>query len=484
MLEDLTALSGRLGKGDLHPSEALDEAQRRLESVNHALGIVAVPMIERARIAAEGAFRAPFFGAPFLLKDSATAGVEGVPQPLGSRVFERDVGAKATYLTRLISLAGLNPFAKTTTPEFSVLIDTYSRLNGITRNPWDLSRSPGGSSGGSAAAVAARVVPAAHANDGAGSIRLPASYCGLLGLKPTRGRISLGPTIGESLGGTACEGVLSISVRDTARLIAALSAPQPGDPYRAPSLPDDLVAAIEKPPARLRIALVLESPFDGTVATQGAEAAAAAAKLCEALGHEIVLTALPVDWTALRPRYQRFYPTNCNRTIFAAMRTRPRKAVLGDLDAFQRYFWEEYGGISAMDLIETLGYFNRVSRDVAEWMDRQKFDLWLSPTTNGPAPEVGYLDAAAHGGRAVFERFLDLNPFTPIANLIGAPSISVPLYWTAGNLPIGAQFTGKQGDDALLLALARQIELLAPWQHRLPPVHAKDGDEMSLADPR
>lgn len=469
---DLIELAAQLGSGTRHPRAALDDTQARLERVDSKLNIVAVPMLDRARQRAKEAFAPPFFGAPFLLKDSATAAVAGVRQPLGSRVFRDEMASSASHLTRLMEAAGLNPFAKATTPEFSVLVDTYSTLNGITRNPWDLSRSPGGSSGGSAAAVAARVVPAAHANDGAGSIRLPASFCGLLGLKPTRGRISLGPMIGEALGGTACEGVLSISVRDTAALLAALSGRQPGDPYSAPPLPRDLAATVARPPRRLRIALVLESPFDGSATEQGSTAALAAASLCEAIGHTVLPARLPIECEELEPRYRRFYPTNCNRTIFAAMQRSPREDVLAGLDLFQRWFWEEHGAISAMELVETLGFFNRLSRDIAGWMDRERIDAWLSPTTAGPAPEIGYLDAELHGGKTVFDRFLQINPFAPIANLTGAPSISVPLYWTPADLPIGVQFTGRQGDDPMLLALAQELERQAPWRDRLPPVHA------------
>ncbi len=472
MKGDLIELAGMLGTGALHPREALEQALARLASVDSALNLVAVPMFERARKAAEGAFGPPFFGAPFLLKDSATAAIPGQAQPLGSQVLRDQVADRASHLTRLMEYGGLNPFAKTTTPEFSVLVDTYSTLNGITRNPWNAAHSPGGSSGGSAAAVAARVVPAAHANDGAGSIRLPASFCGLLGLKPTRGRISLGPMIGEALGGTACEGVVSISVRDTVALLSALSVPQPGDPYAAPRLPVDLLGEVARPRRRMRIGLVLSSPFDGTVTEQGSAAALAAADLCDDLGHTVMPLRLPIDGADLEPRYRRFYPTNCNRTIFAAMQTRSRDLVLSELDAFQRWFWEEAGDIPAMQLVETLSFFNRMSRDIAEWMDRERIDLWLSPTTAGPAPEIGFMDADVHGGKAVFDRFLQINPFTPIANLTGAPSISIPLYWTSSGLPIGAQFTGRQGDESLLLSLALEMELRQCWHNRLPLVYA------------
>lgn len=475
MWDDLIDLASRLAKGEFSPLQALSEAERRLECVGKILNVVAVPMLDRAHMRSRQPFTGPFNGAPFLLKDSATAAIEGVRQPLGSAALKDDVPAARSHLVAGVEAAGLNAFAKTTTPEFSVLIDTYSAINGITRNPWDPTRSPGGSSGGSAAAVAARVVPAAHANDGAGSIRLPASFCGLVGLKPTRGRISLGPMIGESLGGTACEGVVSISVRDTAALLDSLAGSRPGDPYSAAPLPEPLVQSMQQPLRRLRIALVTESPFGGDILEEARDAAAKAALLCEALGHEIVETRLPIESGELKPRYKRFYPTNCNRTINSLLQSGERSEILSSLDAFQHHFWEEYSELPALDLVEVLSYFNRLTRNVARWMDEAAYDLWLSPTTACAAPQIGFFDAAVHGGNVVFERFLQVNPFTPIANLTGAPAISVPLHWTAANLPIGAHFVGRHGDEGLLLSLARQLELTQPWSLRLPPISSQNG---------
>ncbi len=472
MWDDLCDLTVLLREKTIHPREALAESRARLERVNRFLNVVAVPMWEKACARAEMPFNGPFHGAPFLLKDSVTAAFNGTAQPLGSSALAADISGRNSFLSEKMASAGLNPFAKTTTSEFSVLIDTFSSLNGTTHNPWDLAKSPGGSSGGSAAAVAAGIVPAAHASDGAGSIRLPASFCGLVGMKPTRGRISLGPSIGETLNGTACEGVVSVSVRDTAMLLDALSGARHGDPYSAPALPEPLLQTMERPRKRLRIGLITASPFGDEVSEDAREAATRASLLCEQLGHEVFETRLPIDGSELTPKYKQFYSMSCNRTINALLQTFDSSTLFSKLDAFQIFLWERYSAMPALQLLEILNYFNRVTRSVAAWMEEMRCDAWLSPTTASTAFDIGYLDAARFGGDCVFDRFLRVNPFAPIANITGAPAISVPLHWTSSNHPLGVQLVGRQNDEGLLLSMARQLELARPWKNRLPAVSA------------
>lgn len=471
MWDDLFHLRSLLRDGALHPHEALAEAMKRLEWVNGALNVVSVSMWEQAFDRSKKMFDGPFHGTPFLLKDSGTAAVQGLRQPLGSKALSDVCATHTSHLVEKLENAGLNSFAKTTTSEFSVLIDTISSLNGVTRNPWDPNRSPGGSSGGSAAAVAARIVPAAHASDGAGSIRLPAGFCGLVGLKPTRGRLPLGPTIGETLNGTACEGFVTLTVRDSALLLETLMGGRNGDPYFAPPLKSKPLLAIERPVRPLKIAIVTNSPFGTPVSNEAKDAAKTAALLCQQIGHVIAEDVLPISNPKFGDKYRQFYSVSCNRTI-RKLCHELSSDLIPQLDPFQAYLWEKYKGLSALELMDILSYFNDICRKIASWMDESGYDLWLSPTTADTPFNVGYLDASLHGGEVVFNRFLEVNPFAPISNLTGAPAISIPLFWTESNLPIGAQFVGRQGDEDLLLALAKELEFASPWSHRLPTISA------------
>lgn len=279
--------------------------------------------------------------------------------------------------------------------------------------------------------------------------------------------------MGETLNGTAYEGIVSVSVRDTAMLLDALSGTRHGDPYSAPAMPEPLMQAMDRPRQCLRIGLITASPFGDEVSDDAREAATRAGLLCEQLGQEVFETRLPIDSNELTPRYKAFYAMSCNRTINALLQSFEGAALFSKLDAFQIFLWGEYSAMPALQLLESLSYFNRVTRSIAAWMEQLRCDVWLSPTTATAAFDIGFLDAARFGGDRVYDRFLRINPFAPIANITGAPAISVPLHWTGSNLPLGVQFVGRQNDEGLLLSLARQLELAKSWKNRLPAVSGR-----------
>jgi amidase len=464
---DALGLAEWVRKGEVSPDELLDEALTRLERWNPAIGAVVIPMEEQARRAiAAGLPEGPFRGVPFLLKDLHLL-VAGVPTTQGCRLFADFVPDHDSELVVRYRDAGLVAFGKSASPEFGITCTTESRLFGATRNPWNLERSAGGSSGGAAAAVAAGILPLANASDGGGSIRIPASCCGLFGLKPTRGRTPMGPDAGEGWSGMSCIHAVSRTVRDNAALLDATHGPDRGAPYVAPAPERPFLAEVGAAPGRLRIALQTEA-FNGTETHPDCVAAAEdAARLCEALGHTVVEARFRTDVERFR---------QATGTIIAAnlrLSLQERAAALGrevSAEDVEPITWLMASGAAASDAAAYAGAqraIHRIGRELAAFFE--DVDLLLTPTLGAPPRPIGVLSLSNPNVPEALAALFQAVGFSQVANAAGTPAMSVPLSWNGEGLPIGVQFMAPYGDEATLFRLAAQLEEARPWARRRPP---------------
>jgi amidase len=448
-------------------TEILEAAIRRIERLNPTLNAVVTKVYDEARAEVQALdARAPFAGVPFLLKDLGGAQA-GVPLSAGSRFFVHAPAPADAEIVKRHKRAGLMILGRTNTPEFGLSASTEPVLFGPTRNPWDPTRTAGGSSGGSAAAVAARMVPLAHASDGGGSIRIPASCCGLFGLKTTRNRNTLAPYAGESLAGCSVEHVVSRSVRDSAAALDATAGPAPGDPYFAPPPARPFLEEVATPPGRLRIALTTKA-FDGAPVHPDCVAAAeATARLCEELGHVVEEAAPAFDVESLDANYNRIFAVGVTANIQMRARAFGKKP---DPSGFERVTWAmiEMGRrISAPDYVMMVNRLHGISREIAVFFEN--YDALLTPTLAEPPIELGVLDMMSEDLAAYTERLWRFTPFTYAFNVTGQPAMSVPLSWNKAGLPVGVHFVGRYGDEATLFRLAAQLEQARPWADRRPP---------------
>lgn len=484
---DAVGLAGLVAAGRVTAGELLECAVARAEAVNPALNAVIAPMYEQARARVAGPLSGPLAGVPFLIKD-LIQDYAGLPTGSGSRALRRVPAAEHAEVVRRWLDAGLVVFGKTNTPEFGAKGITEPEVSGPTRNPWDPSRTPGGSSGGSAAAVAAGIVPAAGANDGGGSIRIPAACCGLVGLKPGRGVVPAGPRAAELVGGAAVDGVVSRSVRDTAVLLDVLTAdPDPGGPYAAPARPAGGYAqAALRPPRRLRIGFSTDSPLGTAVSPHAVAAVEQTAALLEGLGHAVEPAGTGIDERRLALDFLSMWTAALAadveqaRSVTGARRSEFELdtlllAAAGRAQRAHRY-------IAARD------GWNVYNRRLAAF--HNEYDLLLTPTLARPPVRIGELDtppllrllgrltlnlglagqlSRTKQWKETVIANLEPVPFTQLANLTGRPAISVPTYRTSEGLPLGVQFVGPLGGEALLLSLARQLEDARPWAHVEPP---------------
>jgi len=464
---DATAQAGLVRAGAVSPLELVEAAIARIERLNPVLNAVIVPLFEQARAAATGPLPdGPFKGVPFLLKD-LFAELAGTPLSEGSAFLHGHyVSAVDSEIVRRFKAAGLIVLGKTNTPEFGSLPTTEPAAFGATRNPWDLDRSPGGSSGGSAAAVAAGMVAMAHANDGGGSIRVPASCCGLVGLKPTRGRISLGPHYGDAGNGIVSEFVVTRSVRDSATLLDAIAGPALGDPYFAtpPTMPYEQEIAAK--PAPLRVALST-TPLSGRPADPDCMAAAtAAAALCQSLGHEVEEATPTLDGVAIMRDFAAVWIGFQGWAIADWARRTGRPPVR---EAFETGTWATYQASrrqTAAEYLSAVQDLQAASRAVATFMTG--YDVWLTPTLAVPPLPLGVFRYTPETRTAFLENIAASVGFTEICNITGQPALSLPLHANAAGMPIGVQLIGRYGDEATLLRLAAALEAAAPWAARRP----------------
>jgi amidase len=404
----------------------------------------------------------PFQGVPFVVKQ-LMADCAGTPTTLGSKFFARQPVAVAdSAAVARMRRAGLVIVGRSNTSEFGLAPTTEPAFGGATVNPWRKDLSPGGSSGGSAAVVAARGLPMAHATDGGGSIRIPAALCGLFGLKPSRGRVSLAP-IGETLAGAGAQHCVSISVRDSAALLDVLTGGEPGDPYRAPPADGTFLDATRRPPGRLRVAFMHKPVGGAPLDPLLVDAVEETAKLLASLGHHVEEAAPDYDATALGAAFGTVMSANTYTNI--QIRAGGRVPGPDDLEPVTRLYAERGRGFSADDYIRAVQTFHRTGRALGAFLTR--YDVLLSPTIARTSLPLGAV--RMDGSLEQYEEALTpMIPFTAVCNATGAPAMSIPLAWTADGLPIGLHFIGRFGAEEMLFSLAAQLEQARPWRERRP----------------
>lgn len=464
---DAIGLAELVRSGDATPEELLDAALERMQRHNPAINAVVIPMIEQAQTAiADGLPDGPFRGVPFLLKD-LHAFYAGVPTTNGSRLFESFVPDHDTELVARYRRAGLVVFGKSASPEMGITATTESRLYGATRNPWNLEHSAGGSSGGAAAAVAAGILPAANASDGGGSIRIPASCCGLFGMKPTRARNPAGPDVGEGWAGMSTAHVVSRSVRDSAALLDATEGPDLGAPYWAPPPARPYLQEVGAEPGRLRITLQTRA-FNGAETHPDCIAGArAAAKLCESLGHEVEERDLPIDFGPVRDAAQTIIAANLRASLELRAEALGRAIGEDDIEPITSAMIKNVQASSASDYARAIPVIHAAGRRVERFL--HDFDVLLTPTMAAPPARIGALALDNPDFGSFVGHVSAAVGFTQIFNVSGHPAMSVPLAWSSeGGLPIGIQFAGRFGDEACLYRLAAQLEQAQPWFERRP----------------
>lgn len=466
---DALGLAALVASGEASPDELLDEALARTARLNPALNAVVLVGEEQAREAIQaGLPRGPFRGVPFLLKDLGAEAV-GLPSHSGSRLWADTAWPVDAEIVARLRRAGLVIFGRTTAPEGGIGPATEAAVyGGPTRNPWDLGRTPGGSSGGAGAAVAAGIVPAAHGSDGGGSIRIPASNCGLFGFKATRARFPDGPYAGEGWGGMAIDGFLTRSVRDSAALMDACEGSDPGAPYRAPPLSRGYMAAIARPPERLRVGLC-DTTFSGLpVHPDCAEAVRDAGQLLEALGHHVEPFRPEADHEGMIRAWVDIVATGTALAIRGSLGDRAPEDLV---EPVSRGAMAHAATLSGEDYLAAIGRIHAYGREMARAFER--IDVLLSPVMAEPPALIGrfdhrnpdYLDYRL-GPEGVFA----YSPFCTAFNASGQPAASLPLHWTDDDLPVGVQVAATFGDDERLISLCREVEMVKPWFHRRAPL--------------
>lgn len=467
---DATAQAELVRRREVKAIELVDAAIERIERLNPALNAVVTPMYEQARMAVAGRLpEGPFTGVPFLLKDMVAA-YGGVRMTLGSSFLHDFVPSRDSELVTRLKRAGLVIVGKTNTPELGLLPTTEPRLFGPSHNPWDLGRTTGGSSGGSAAAVAAGLVPMAHGNDGGGSIRIPASCCGLFGLKPTRARNPLGPGFGDLMSGLVVEHAVSRTVRDSAALLDATAGSDVGDPYWAPPPERPYLQEVGAAPGRLRIAFTTTAATDVPVHADCINAVRDAAALCADLGHEVVEAAPAIDGELVTRTFMTLWSAGSASTVEGAAFAVGRTPIQDQFEAATWAIYEMGQRRSAPTYLLALTRLQRIARDVASFF--LEYDVWLTPTLAEPPVPLGTFDSPPDNPLQGQSRAASFIPFTPICNATGQPAMSMPLFWNADGLPIGTHFVARFGDEATLFRLAAQLEAARPWANRRPPVSA------------
>lgn len=459
---DATALAQLVRTGQVTPAELADCAATLAEQWNPSINAVLEIFTDVEDILAAVPAGAPFSGVPFLIKDLVIQ-AEGRASEMGSRLVAGHVAAADSDLMTRFRQAGLATLGRTPTPEMGYNIATETLQAGICRNPWDVSRSPGGSSGGSAAAVAAGIVPVAHANDGGGSIRIPAACCGLVGLKPTRGRVPIGPGAAEGLNGFGIEFAVSRTVRDAAALLDAVQGPGIGDPYVIPSPQSSYVSMLQRPPRELKIAVATNAWSGEPVDPEIRDAVLSVAALCESMGHQVVEARPPLNTEAFTQANTDLWSASISHWVVDICAATGRPADDSTLEQATLAVHEHGQSLSAVDLLHAEDIFNVVNRDFGQFFT--EFDLLLTPTTAQLPWRIG--SHASSGGQFTARSWTDHvfapAPFTAMFNCTGQPAISLPLSRSNTGLPIGIQFAAPYGREDLLLSLAAVFEQAVPW---------------------
>ncbi len=491
---DALGLAELVGKGEVSASELLEESIARAERVNPRINAIIRPMYDIARVRAKENHDGPFSGVPFLLKD-LIASYGGVEMTNGSRFYRGFVPSEDSEYVKRFKKAGLNIFGKTNTPEFGITPSTEPEFTGPTRNPWDPLRSPGGSSGGSAAAVAAGILPMASASDGGGSIRVPASACGLFGLKPSRGRVPSGPDQADGWFGFIAEHVVSRSVRDSAVMLDALQGNYPGQLLRIAPPAKTYASAIEKKPKKLKIAYSVDPGLGESLHDDCVTGVLETVKLLESLGHHCEEVRLPINKHDFIYAYTVLVCAEMAATLKEGEKLLGRAGKASD---FETRTWglmklgRCFNGGDVAAAIWTMAQFSR------QWMTFfEPYDALLTSTLGQlpiavgglrPTPQeslelkalsylpIGFIakqrDFVLKAGSRVYQYCSQTMP----ANVTGQPSMSVPLHWNAQNVPVGMMFTGRFGEEDVLFNLAAQLEQAKPWADKRPPIHASSAN--------
>jgi len=482
---DATGLAALIKSGEVSAREALEAAIERAELRNPKLNAIVTPLFERARDRVERLPKGPLYGVPFLLKD-LKAMLKGTPTSNGTRLYKGKLATETSLIAARFESAGVQTIGKSNSPEFGIMGVTEPEIWGPCRNPWDLSRTPGGSSGGASSAVAARIVPIAHAGDGGGSIRIPASACGLFGIKPTRGRVSMAPFLGEGWGGFVQENVVSRSVRDAALCLDQIDQVTPGEPYAAPHKPKPWTEHLHAPERRLKVAFTQGALYGDHTDPECARAVEETIELMKGLGHEVIEATPPFDREALVEAY--FYTVAAGTARFVedtaayvGRKPRPR-----DFEAATWLLAQIGWKCDAATLIKAQQTMHRAARQVAAFFEQ--YDLFVSPVHAVPPIKIGELAPSAAqrlqlsvvralNTKGLLDKVLDTlgrdalsrTPNTQLFNQTGQPAMSVPLYWTPEGQPLGVQVVGPFGGEGLLFQVATELEQARPWSQMRPP---------------
>lgn len=487
---DGLGLAELVKRGEVSPVEVTEAAIARIEQVNPKLNAVVRPMFEIGRERARGDVSGPFQGVPFLLKD-LTDTYAGVPTTAGARINRDRVATEDSEQVRRFKQAGVIVLGKTNTPEFGLMGVTEPELFGPCRNPWNPERTPGGSSGGSAAAIAAGMVPLASAGDGGGSIRIPASHCGLFGIKPSRGRTPAGPARVQHWQGAVVSHVISRSVRDSAAMLDSLQGVGPGAPRMITPPERPYLDELSQSPGRLRIGFSTASPVQMEVHPEAVRAVEQTVRLLTDLGHHVEEAKPAIDGRALALSYITMYCGEIAADIQELTAEHGKAAVRGRVELTTQILALIGSALSAGEFVLATRLWEQASLAMGTFF--QTYDLYLTPTVARPPVRIGELapkpaertamnlmnrlgagrlmKAAGLLEKIAFEN-LAATPFTQLANLTGSPAISVPLHWTDENLPLGLQFVAPFGDEAALFRLAAQLEQASPWFDRRPSLNA------------
>ena len=460
---DAVGLAELVRRREVTPAELLAAAQSRTDAVNPIINAVIRRLeTEAERMIEDCAPDAPLAGVPFLLKD-LTARMRGVPTAAGSRLFADEPCEADSAIVAAYRQAGLIIFGKTNTPEFGLACTTEPSLYGPTRNPWNPQHIAGGSSGGSAAAVAAGIVPAAHASDGGGSIRIPASCCGLFGLKPSRGRVSMAPG-GEGWGSLSAQHVVSRSVRDSAILLDIACQPQVGDPYYLAAPTEPFASQVQGAPGKLRIGVTKQALMYGSLHPDCARAVDETAALCAQLGHEVEEVVVSEDFIEMAMAVNVLVSSSVAEMIEVEIERRGRPLEQGEIETLSRSMLEEGGKVRGAQFVGSLKTVHAFGRRLARLFER--IDVLLLSTLAHPPPLLRYMDANAPDLTGYGERLYGFMPNTQPFNVSGLPAASVPLGWSTEGLPVGVQIAAGHGREGLLLQLAAQLEVARPWRDR------------------
>jgi amidase len=467
---DATAQAELVRSGDVSPKELVESAIARIEALNPTLDAVIRTRFDEARAEAAGDIPdGPFRGVPILFKDIGCM-VAGEPTAMGIGPLRDLPWPVTSYLAEQFRAAGFIPLGRTNVPEFGTTVTTEPKSFPPARNPWNPEHSTGGSSGGSAAAVASGMVPVAHANDGGGSIRIPASECGLVGLKPTRGRVSQGPMIGEGWAGGTIDGSVARTVRDAAGVLDAISHRLPGEPYYAPPFQRPLREEVGADPGSLRIGFLDHPQGENYLDDPECRAAVATAtRLLESLGHNVEESSPAAMFDPkLGHHFGEIIAADTELT-FQAFEAALGRPIADDEVEPRNVRYREIGReMTAVRYLEARSWIGLWARQMADWWGSH--DLLVTPTLGAPPPRLGWF--TAEGPDREGHRIASFIPYTAQFNLTGQPAVSLPLHWTGAGLPVGVQLVAAYGREDQLVRVAAQLEQAAPWADRRPTVHA------------